>query len=288
VPARGLETDRGLSRPPAIGSNSAMPWGGAAGLRNRRVVGRVRARAAMAVALAACGAVPVAAEVTDRVNRRIALPAGALVTLDASMATVRVIGADRDDVAIEVVRSAPEAADLIRFPVVVDESGGRLRVSVVQAGTDARLQATIRLEVPRTVRIERLHVAEGRLDVTDLAGALSADVRRGPIHAQRVSGTLRLETGIGDVTVEQARLTPDGLIRLRAFNGNVRLVFAETPADARVMALALNGTVTSPQIALAARTGWGPRWAEATLGRGEPVVSLDVVSGDIRIEAPAR
>ncbi len=246
------------------------------------------ARAVLAVALAAaCGATPAAADVTDRVTRRITLPAGAVVTLDASMATVRVIGADRDDVAIDVVRSAPTAADLTRFPLVVDESAGRLRVSVVQAGTDARLQATIRLEVPRTVRIERLHVAEGRLDVADLAGALAAEVRRGPIHAVRVSGTLRLETGIGDVTVEQARLTSDGLIRLRAFNGDVRLAFAETPADARVMALALNGTVTS-QIALLAKTAWGPRWAEATLGRGEPVVSLDVVTGDIRIEAPGR
>ena len=53
------------------------------------------------------------------------------------------------------------------------------------------------------------------------------------------------------------------------------------------MALALNGTITS-QLPLTLKAGWGPRWGEATIGRGEPVVSLDVVTGDIRIEMPVR
>ena len=68
----------------------------------------------------------------------------------------------------------------------------------------------------------------------------------------------------------------------------MRLVFAETPADARVMALALNGTVTSQIAADVPRPGGGRAGREATIGRGEPVVSLDVVTGDIRIEAPGR
>jgi hypothetical protein len=171
--------------------------------------------------------------------------------------------------------------------VQVEQSGGRTRIAVVQDGTDARLQATIRLDVPRAVSIERIQIAEGRLEIADLTGAVTADVRRGPIAATRVNGVVRLETGIGDVTVDQARLVPGGLIRLRTFNGDIRLAFAEAPADARVMALALNGTVSS-QIPLRAKTAWGPRWAEATIGRGEPVVSLDVVTGTIRIEAPGQ
>ena len=71
-------------------------------------------------------------------------------------------------------------------------------------------------------------------------------------------------------------------MRLRTFNGDVRLTFAEVPADARVMALALNGTISS-DIPLTMKDTWGPRWGEATLGKGEPVVSIDVITGRIEI-----
>jgi hypothetical protein len=239
---------------------------------------------ALVAAAVTAGMRPVAAA-EDRVVRTFALPTGRVLEIEASMAAVRVIGSARDDVRLELLRTAPLPADLARFPLVVEEDATRLRIAVVQAGTDARLHATLGLEVPAAARITALRIAEGRLDVADLRGTLTADVRRGPIVATRVSGTLRLETGIGDVDVRQARLAPDGLIRLRAFNGDVRLAFDQVPADARLMALALNGTITS-HLPLTLKTGWGPRWGEATIGTGEPVVSLDVVTGDIHIEAP--
>jgi hypothetical protein len=269
-----------------MGSNARMSRGADRPSPRRRA--RVRGLAA-AAALAGLAGLPavVAGDVDDRVTRTVAVPAGGTIVIEASNAIVHVAGSDRQDLGLEVVRRAPTREDLPRFPVLVEQTGGRTRIAVVQAGTDARLQATIRLDVPRGAVIERLLVAEGRLEIADLTGAVTADVRRGPIAATRVSGVLRLETGIGDVTVEQARLVPEGLIRLRTFNGDIRLAFAEAPADARVMALALNGTVTS-QIPLHTKTAWGPRWAETTIGRGEPVVSLDVVSGAIRIEAPGR
>jgi hypothetical protein len=161
------------------------------------------------------------ADVTDRLRQVVPRAAGAMLDVEVAIGDVRVVGAPRDDVAVEIVRVAPTAADLGRFPVEIGDAARR-RVRVRQAGSDPRLKATVHLEVPR---------------------------------------------------------------RARTFNGDLRLAFAARPTDARIMALALNGTVRS-DIPLTLRTGWGPRWGETTLGRGEPVVSLDVVTGDIRIEAP--
>jgi hypothetical protein len=93
------------------------------------------------------------------------------------------------------------------------------------------------------------------------------------------------QAGIGSITLTGARLSPNGLLRLRSFNGDVRLSLAERPADARIMALALNGQVRS-EIPLRVRDTWGPRWSEATLGKGEPVISLDVVTGMVEIKSP--
>ena len=63
------------------------------------------------------------------------------------------------------------------------------------------------------------------------------------------------------------------------------LSLAERPPDARIMALALNGTIKS-DIPLTLRETWGPRWGETTIGKGEPVISLDVVTGTVEIRSP--
>ena len=104
--------------------------------------------------------------------------------------------------------------------------------------------------------------------------------------ADDIGGIVRLETTIGSVDVTRAALEANGLLRLRAFNGDVRLALTAPLSDARVMALALNGTVTSA-VPLTLKDGWGPRWGEATVGRPDRVVSIDVVTGAIRIDAPA-
>jgi hypothetical protein len=256
---------------------------GSRGRRGPARPGRRHVLALIGAALTAAARPLGAAEA--RAIRTFDLPAGRRLELDASIAEVHITGTAQAGGRIEVVRTAPTPADLDRVPLVVEEDVTRVRVAVRQAGTDPRLRATMRLEVPADAHIAAVRIVEGRLEVADFTGTLSADVRRGSIVAARVSGVLRLETGIGEVDVRDARLTPAGLIRLRTFNGDVRLAFAQAPANARVMALALNGTVTS-QLPLNLKIGWGPRWGEATIGRGEPVVSLDVVTGDIRIEAP--
>jgi hypothetical protein len=109
-------------------------------------------------------------------------------------------------------------------------------------------------------------------------------VRQGGVRATDVSGVVRLETGFGDVIVERAHLEAGGLLRLRAFNGNVTLALERQPVNARVLALSFNGTITS-NLPLHRRESFGPRFAEATFGTGEPVISLDAVNGNITITA---
>jgi hypothetical protein len=229
-------------------------------------------------------AVPAYAE-TDRQTRTIALPPGRALTLEITIGNVRIEGASRGDVAIEIVRHAPSAADLTRIPVEIHEQEDEVRIVAQQAddGTDAALRTDVTLRVPHAARLRSVRIVEGRLTLSALHGEITADIRRGPIEAVDLQGTVRLESGIGNVSAERARLAPDGLLRLRAFNGDVRLELAETPTDARIMALALNGTITS-EIPLRMKNTWGPRWGETTLGKGEPVISIDVITGKIEIK----
>jgi hypothetical protein len=226
-------------------------------------------------------------DATDRRSYTIALPPGRVVSVELTVGHLRVQGEPRADALIEVNRSAPDESALLKIPVTVEETAAAVRVVGVQSegGVDASLKTDVTLRVPRAAVLESLRVVEGRITLANLAGRVTADLRRGPIEATNVQGSVRLETGIGDVVASEMRVSPEGVLRLRAFNGDVRLSLAERPKDARVMALALNGSVRS-QIPLTMKDAWGPRWGEATLGKGEPVISLDVVTGVIEIKAP--
>lgn len=236
--------------------------------------------------LAASVALLITADVTDRRTATFALPPTRALSVELTIGHVRVLGEPRPDAAVEVVRSAPSDEQLARIPVEVSESADAVRIIAVQTdgGTDPALKTDVTLRVPRDARLTSLRSVEGRMTLSSLTGEVMADLRRGAINASHLEGIIRLETGIGDITATDVRLSPTGLIRLRAFNGDVRLTLVERPANARVMALALDGRIRS-QIPLEMRDTWGPRWGQATLGAGEPVISLDVVTGDIEINA---
>ena len=242
------------------------------------VVVRVACTALLAIGLSTA---------TDKQSRVVPLPAERQLSVDVTVGNVSIRGEVRSDVQIDIVRTAPSAALLTHIPVRIEESPERVHISLVQrdGGTHPDLRTNLALRVPHRAVLDAIRVMEGRVTLSSFAGQVTADVRRGPIDAADVTGIVRFETGIGDVTVKNARLSRDGLLRLRAFNGDVRLQLAERPSDARVMALALNGTIAS-DIPLRTRDTWGPRWGEASLGRGEPVISLDVVTGRIQITSP--
>jgi hypothetical protein len=228
-----------------------------------------------------------AADVTDRQTQTMPLPPGKALSIAVTIGNVRIDGWDRSDVEVVVERRAPNQAQLARVPLTIEDLPARVNIRALQTDntTDPALRADVTVRVPRAAVIDRVQVLEGRIAIEGFSGMLTADIRRGPIDGKGVSGTLRLESGIGSVTITDALLSANGLLRLRAFNGDVRLSLAARPPDARIMALALNGHVKS-DIPLTRRDTWGPRWGETTIGKGEPVISLDVVTGLIEIKSP--
>lgn len=241
----------------------------------------MRSIAVLLLGLALAGSARAA---TDRQTRTFPWSTTRALVLELTVGDVRILGSDRPDLEVAVQRTAPTTEGLDQLPLAFEDTPERVTVRVAQAagGTDPSFRADVVLRVPRDAIVERVRLMEGKLAVEQFRGALTADVRRGPIEGTDVSGSLRLETGIGSVTLKNARLVPGGLLRLRAFNGDVRLQMPAAPTDARVMALALNGSIQS-DIPMTTRDTWGPRWSEATLGKGEPVISIDVVTGKVEI-----
>jgi hypothetical protein len=205
------------------------------------------------------------------------------------MAALTVTGSNRPDVQVEIVRRAPSAADFARYPAVIQQQSDGLHVSVVQTddGRDADLKADITVRVPSGASVQAIRVFEGRVRVTNLKRGCDVDLRRGAIEAVGLAGRIRLESGIGSVDVRDSELTPGGMMRLRVFNGPLRVRFAQRPSSARILAVTFNGAIAS-EIPLTTKDQFGPRFGETTLGAGDPVMSLDVVKGDITISVGRR
>ena len=231
---------------------------------------------------------PRAADVADRVTRTVAAPAKG-VRVDATVGEVAIAGSDRTDVAIEIVRRAPSSAELLRFPASVTQDNGILRVNAVQDndGRDPRLTSTIVLRIPSATQVDAVRLFEGRVRLESLTSACDVDVRRGAIDAAGLAGRIRLEIGSGPIDLRNASLGAGGMMRLRAFNGAVNVQLAREPENARILALTFNGTITST-LPLTMKDKFGPRFGEATIGSGEPVLSIDVVRGDIAIRVGDR
>ena len=232
-------------------------------------------------------AAPAFADTTDRLTRVVPLPPGASISLEVTIGQVHVSAWDRPDVSVEIVRRVPGSSALDRIPIDVRATDEALVIRVVQAGDgrDAALRSDVVLRVPAAARIAALDLFEGDVQLSGLSAGCAARVERGDITARDLSGTVRLETVIGAIRLERATLSRDGMLRLRTFNGDVDVAFAAVPDHARILALSMGGAITS-DIRLTRRERSGPRWAEATIGDGQPVLSVDVVNGDIAIRVP--
>jgi hypothetical protein len=237
-----------------------------------------------ALVLLVATAAPVHAEVTDRLTRTVSLAAGTAISVHVTIGDIRIMGWDRREVLVEIVRRAPNALQLQRIPALVEETPDGLLVRAAQSdgGREATLRADIVLRVPVDAQLREATVFEGRLELAGLNRASSGRVERGDIIAKQVSGSIRFETTMGNIRIDGATLSPDGMMRLRTFNGDVALALTEKPEHARIMALSMGGTITS-DIPLTLKERWGPRFGEATLGKGEPPISIDVVNGNVAI-----
>ena len=219
-----------------------------------------------------------------RIVRTLRIAPDLPISIRATVGDVTVTGWDRPDVEIEIVRNkaALDAASGVSATIESDAEG--LRITAVQNGEqkDALRRGSITVHAPAASPIASVDLFEGAMTLRNLRGGVRATVDHGSIAAASLGGAIRLTTSIGDVHLERAELADEGMIHLRAFNGNVTLTFAAPPSNARILALSLGGAIQS-DIPLHLKTQFGPRFGEATIGRGTPVVSLDVVSGNIRI-----
>lgn len=209
------------------------------------------------------------------------------VRVRATVGQITVIGWDRDRLDVDIDRRAASADDLTRLDAsaTVSRDGRDVTISAAQLEptNDASLESILTIHAPRQTRFAAIELFEGGVTLSGLQGPVKTTVERGGITGESLTGPTRLETTLGDIRFT-ATAPVTSPLHLRAFNGNVALRLPAPPRDARILALSMSGQITST-IPLEQKAAFGPRYGGVVLGAGEPVISLDTVNGDIRLDA---
>jgi DUF4097 and DUF4098 domain-containing protein YvlB len=191
---------------------------------------------------------------------------------------------DRDEVRIEAVKSAADAARLADANIVVDSTAERLVVRTQYAGAESETPASVeyRITVPRTANLDEIRLTNGALSITGLAGAVKATSVNGSIRAERLEGKADLATVNGQVEAGFERVSAAHPISLRSVNGKIVLSIP-TGSGGQLIAQNRSGEIET-DVGEPAPQGTRHH-LEAMLGSGGPQILLHNVNGGISIHS---
>ena len=221
------------------------------------------------------------------------------VNADASLritnprGSVAIRGEDTPEVRMRAVKSAPGAAQLKDITVDVTAEPGDLLIKTAflrqknmpfYAGTTA---IDYSLSVPRTARIARLDLDDGKASVE---GIQSADVRasvvNGQLEIRNCCGNLKVAVANGGLDLICGRCEgPYFSADAQILNGDARLSVARGAA-LRVHCETLTGKITNNLDPMVELNGQSSRKVDVSLGNGRRSdITVRVTSGDITIVA---
>ena len=207
------------------------------------------------------------------------------ITVENIRGSVRLIGWDRAEVAVEIRKFAPgQDMDLDSVGVDIVSGSEELTLRTVLEQKDgAGIRVEFLLWVPRQAVVKYVGTLEGNVGLSGLSGTVSAQVLNGNVMARDLSGSAYLRANTGDVVASFSALPDkDGAVSLESITGNVTL---ELPRDANAD-LSLDtvaGEFVTPYPVLASDdpAEFGIR---VRAGRGGVNIALVTVRGNIRVQ----
>jgi DUF4097 and DUF4098 domain-containing protein YvlB len=138
------------------------------------------------------------------------------------------------------------------------------------------------LTVPRTVRVDKIDLVNGGLEMEGVRGDVRASLVNGTVKANGLAGEVEFSTvnGRQEVTMNGAEVSRP--VRLDSVNGRIELTLPPD-VNARLEASTLNGGIESDFGIQVHRVSVVGHQLEGTLGNGGTEIRLHNVNGSIGI-----
>ncbi len=214
------------------------------------------------------------------------------VRLENVNGAISIEGWDRDEIAIEAVKTARHAADL--SGATIDASYDENRV-VIKTKIQSKRRGFLgigkkastasvayQLKVPASAHLERVRSVNGPVTIQGVQGPVITESVNGGIEVTGLTQSARLHTVNGQITASYAASPQSGKIRAESVNGKIQLALPQL-SDARVTAKTVNGAIHNDfGLAVKKRFPIGQS-LNGTLGEGTVDVHLKTTNGRIEL-----
>jgi hypothetical protein len=206
-------------------------------------------------------------------------------SIPEAVGEVTVEGWDSDEAEITVTKRGGTAEQRRAMPVML--ARGEERVSLLSPPARASggaVRVSYEIKVPRALRQLELTAEESEVELKNLDGAVSLDIRAGRIELQDVTGVVRSKLIKGSTKVAFGERTHGGAQEFSVVRGDVEVDFAER-ASTDVKAETMDGRIEADD-ELGLRLVRNPAGLHALgrLGEGSDPMLIKVVNGDIRLK----
>lgn len=234
--------------------------------------------------LAALAAVSVSASAYDQiVNRSFPLAPRGSVELKNVNGSVRIVGWDRNFVALRVVkRTEEEPADLLRVRIRVSAKPDQISIQT-RYPKDNGVPVSVEyfLRVPHHAVLREVETVNGAVLVRRMDGKGELRSVNGNVEILDSAGGFSAQTTNGNLRIELRRLDPQTALEGGTVNGSVVLALAPN-AGAELRVHMLNGDFRS-DLPVHVETAGNLRQFRGNLGGGGAQLDLHTVNGSIRI-----
>jgi DUF4097 and DUF4098 domain-containing protein YvlB len=221
---------------------------------------------------------------TEEFHRTVPLSADGRVSLHNINGGVTITGWERNEVQIDAVKSADSQQKLEEASIEVESSSSSVEIRTkYPEGRNHNNPATVtyELHVPRTSRLDGIHLVNGSLSVSQFGGDVRAELVNGSSTIQDLAGRTEISSVNGAVHAFYRSLENVKEVRLKSVNGSVNLGLPSSP-NADVSVSTVNGGITT-DFPLTVQGKFMSHHIDGKLGNGGTRIEINNVNGSVHI-----
>lgn len=239
---------------------------------------------AASLALVLAASVPAAAaQFHDEFHKTYPVDQNVTVSLSNVNGSVEITAWDRNEVQLDAVKTADSQQKLQEAEIRVNATQNHVAIETHYPEHTNNNPASVeyQLHVPRSARLQKIDLVNGRLDIDGVKGSVEGASVNGNVTGHGLTGDVELSTVNGSVSSELIDMRNAHRVKLSSVNGHVELAMPKD-ANAHLTASTVSGSISS-DFQLPIHKGWVGSNLDTTLGSGAAQVELSDVNGSIKI-----
>ena len=229
-------------------------------------------------------------QLTEEFHQSYPMTATGTVELQNINGAVHISAWDRNEVRVDAVKYAHTRERMEEAKIVVEPGSDRISIrteyrdrtqTFTNDDRDNPASVEYTLTVPRAVRLDRVELINGPLDISGVTGEVRASCINGQLKAAGLAGRVKLSTVNGPLDAEFASLG-DSQVDLSSVNGTLQLTLP-SDAKAEIDASTVHGGIQNDFGLHVVHHQYVGHSLDGQLGGGGTRIHLNNVNGRIEV-----